>query len=85
MGGESALIVLAALFALMLVAALLRRVASGWRRDALSIALVVLALLTAFVLFFSAGTLVRRNRPQAVDAWPIDRVLTLSVEMIRSG
>ena len=85
MGGESALIILAALFALMLGAALLRRLASGWRRDALSIALVVLALLTAFVLFFSAGTLVRRNRPQAVDVWPTDRVSALSVEMIRSG
>jgi hypothetical protein len=62
---ESLLISLAALFGLLLVAGLARRSAVGWRRDALSVTLVVLALLTAFVLFFAAGTFVRRSRPQA--------------------
>jgi hypothetical protein len=85
MDGESVLIVLAALLGLMLTAALVRRLASGWRKDALSVALVILALLSAFLLFFAAGTLVRRNRPLAADALPIDRVWTCSTEMIGSG
>ena len=67
MDRASLLIVLAALLGLMLTAALVRRLASGWRRDALSVTLVVLALLTAFLLFFTAGTLLRKSASPAVS------------------
>lgn len=67
MDRESLLIVLAALLGLMLTAALVRRLASGWRKNALSVTLVVLALLTAFLIFFAAGTLVRKSGSPAVS------------------
>jgi hypothetical protein len=65
MEGEPFSIALAALLGLLAAAGLARRFTSGWRRDALSVALVVLGLLAAFVLFFAAGTFVRKGR-QAV-------------------
>jgi hypothetical protein len=64
MDSETLLIALAGLLVLLLAAGLARRFASGWRKDALSVGLVALALLTAFLLFFAAGTFVRKTRPQ---------------------
>jgi hypothetical protein len=65
MGSES-LLVLVVLLGLLVVAGLARRhFATGWQRNALSVTLVVLALFTAFLLFFAAGSLVRGIQRQA--------------------
>jgi len=68
MDGAALSMLLLGLLGLVAAAAVARRrLAAGRRRDALSIALVVLGLVTAFVLFFAAGTLVRKGR-QSVAA-----------------
>jgi hypothetical protein len=51
---------------LLAVAALGRRaLAPGWQRNALSVAMVVLGLATAFIVCFGGGVLVQRLRSQA--------------------
>jgi hypothetical protein len=58
--------VLGVLLGLLAAAGLARRFfASGWQKDALSVILVVLALLTAFMLFFTVGKLMRGSPPQS--------------------
>ena len=58
------LLALAVLFCLLAAAGLARRfVAPGWRKNALSVVLVVLGLLTAFAVSFAAGALMRGFQP----------------------
>jgi len=54
------LLVLALVLGLMSAAALARRFfASGWQRNALSVVIVVLSMVTAFMLFFGLGSVMR--------------------------
>lgn len=65
MEGES-LLVLGVLLGLLAATGLARRFfASGWQKNVLSVTLVVLALLTAFMLFFAAGKLVRGDQAKS--------------------
>jgi len=60
------LLVLAVLLGLLAAAGIARRlVALGWQKNALSVALVVLALLAAFTVFFVFGELMRSSQPPA--------------------
>jgi disulfide bond formation protein DsbB len=60
------LLVLGVLLGLLAAAGIARRfVAVGWQKNALSVALVVLALLTAFTVFFAFGELMRSSQPPA--------------------
>jgi flagellar motor component MotA len=54
---------LALVLGLLSAAALARRhFAAGWQRNALSVAIVVLAMVAAFMLFFGLGALTRGPR-----------------------
>jgi hypothetical protein len=62
---SEALLAFGIVLALLVAAAIGRRlVAPGWKRDGLSIALVTLGLIAAFMFFFAAGSFMRRARPQ---------------------
>jgi uncharacterized membrane protein len=60
----ASLLELAALLFLMVLAGLGRRYIKGWQRNACSVALVVLALITVFFVFFSAGAWIHAARMQ---------------------
>jgi len=60
------LLVLGVLLGLLAAAGIARHfVALGWQKNALSVALVVLALLTAFTVFFAFGEFMRSSQPPA--------------------
>jgi hypothetical protein len=62
--GTEALLGLAVVLGLLSAAALARRhFASGWQRNALSIVIVVLGMVTAFMIFFGVGSLTRGKQP----------------------
>jgi hypothetical protein len=58
------LLELAALLILVALAAVGRHYARGWQRNALSVALVVLGLVTVFFVFFGAGAWIHAARMQ---------------------
>jgi hypothetical protein len=55
---------LAALLVLLVLAAVGRHLTKGWQRNALSVTLVVLGLLTVFFVFFGAGAWIQAARTQ---------------------
>jgi hypothetical protein len=62
---NEALLAFGVVLGLLVATAIARHlVAPSWKRDALSIALVTLGLIAAFMFFFAAGSFMRKVRPQ---------------------
>jgi hypothetical protein len=59
--------------------------AAGWQRNSLSVAIVVLGMVVAFVLFFAAGSFVRSKRPQVAFGQEFEPHGQSTVAKVASG